>query len=36
MEKCYFRQPKDTSVHKDGSHAAGHPIDNLPFKIENS
>ena len=35
MEKCYFRLPKDTSVHKDWSHAIGHPVDNFQSKIKN-
>ena len=35
IEKFYFRLPKDTSVHKDWSHATGRPVDNLPSKIEN-
>ena len=35
IEKCYFRLPKDASVHKDWSHGAGRPADNLPSKIEN-
>ena len=29
----YFQLPKDTSVHKDWTHATSHSIDNLPFKI---
>ena len=35
MEVSYFRQPKDTSVHKDWIHATDHPLDNLQSKIEN-
>ena len=34
-EVSYFQLSKDTSVHKDWIHATGHPLDNLPSKIEN-
>ena len=35
IENCYFRLPKDTSLHKDWSHATGHQVDNLLSKIKN-
>ena len=34
-EVSYFLLSKDTSVHKDQIHATGHPLDNLPSKMEN-
>ena len=32
-EVSYFRQPKDTTLHKDWIHSTGCAVDNLPSKI---